>query len=134
MDTKSAYKLWFDEELGVLRFVVYRAFDADTARVFMDEILNYPEEQQRYLMASFGKDAQKVVDKETRQIIREKGKENKWRKIAIYGAKPGLKMLAKIVVTAAFGRGKETEFFLEEKEAVDWMKAEIEKDKAAKTG
>jgi hypothetical protein len=131
MEEEKKYKMWFDKESGILRTEIYVAFDPETATIYFDKILDFPDEQQRYVMVLLGVDAQEVVGKETRKILREKTVRSKWEKIAIYGAKPALRMLAKIMVTA-IGRAKNTKFYATEEECLDWLKAEMEKDKTAK--
>jgi hypothetical protein len=126
------YKTWFDEELGIIRLEIYESFDSDTATEYFDYIAGkFSKEQQRYHAIFLGENAQDVVDKETRRILRERFPQGS-AKVAIYGAKPGVRMLAKIILKA-MGKGKDTRFCADEKEAVEWLKAEMKKDKAAKT-
>jgi hypothetical protein len=132
MEAEKEYKMWFDKESGICRLEIYKSFDTETAEAYFDDFeKNYNEEQQRYFMIFLGEDAQDVVDKETRRILRERFPQGTG-KTAIYGAKPGVRMLAKIIL-AAMGKTKDTRFCADEREALDWLKAEIERDKAAKT-
>ena len=131
METKTAFKTWFDKESGILRSNIYKSFDPESTTAFFDEISSYTEEQQRYFLAFLGEDAQDIIDKETRRLVREKGKQTKWEKIAVYGAKPGLRMMAKIIATA-IGRGRDTKFCTDEKEALGWLKAQMEQAKTSK--
>jgi hypothetical protein len=72
-ETNMKYKTWFDKELGVMRLEIYKSFDSETAAEYFDDFeKNYNEEQQRYVMIFLGEDAQDVVDKETRRILRER--------------------------------------------------------------
>lgn len=123
------YKIWFDEESGMLKSEIYETFDAETSSSFFDEMLNnYTPDQQRYCLISLGNNAQDMIDKETRRISKEKGSNLKWEKIAVYGAKPVLRMLAKIILKA-IGKAKDTQFFETEEEAFAWLKAEMNVEK-----
>lgn len=124
------YKIWFDEKEGITRADIFESFNPEIATSFFDEIKdNFTEEQIKYFLACLGENAQDIIDRETRKVCTEKGKLIKWQKIALYGAKPGLRMLAKIVVKA-MGRGKDTGFFATEEEALAWLNAAKEKEKA----
>lgn len=122
------YDMSYDEKNKVLRAEVYEKFDAQTGVAFFKDFKSYSDEQQRYLLANIYEPAQKLVDKETRRTMRENAKGLKWEKIAIIGAKASLRMVVKIVLTAA-GKGKETQFFDAEEDALAWLKSEQEKAK-----
>jgi hypothetical protein len=123
MEAEKKFKIWFDGETGILRSEIYKPFNPERATAVFEEIFNnHSEEQQRYILVFLGPDAQAIIDKETRRLAREKTKDNKWEKIAIYGAKSGVRMLAKVVLTA-IGKGKDTKFFPTEKECVEWLVA-----------
>jgi hypothetical protein len=124
------YKVWYDEENGVLRADVLDTFDAETATAFFKEVNGkYTEEQQNYFMAYMSEEAQRLVDKETRRAARDGAALLKWDKLAILGAKPGLRMVTKIVMTAV-GKAKDTKFFDDEEKALAWLKTEKEKAKS----
>lgn len=132
MEPEKNFKIWFDEESGILRSEVYKPFNTENSIALFDEMSGkYTEKQQRYILVFLGENAQDMISKETRRVFREKGQQSKWKKIAIYGAKPGVRMLAKVILTA-IGRGNATKFFATEKECLEWLKAEIEEDKAPK--
>jgi hypothetical protein len=123
------FKDWYDEKEGILRVDVYERFDGETADMFFSGIpQKYNKEQQRYWLVNMSDDAQRLVDKEVRVIAAEKGKALQWEKIAICGAKPGLRMVSKIVLTAV-GKGSFTKFFSTEEEALAWLKEMQAKDK-----
>ncbi len=122
------FKHWYDEKEGMLRVDVLQRFDAEATDKFFTTVAEYTEEQQRYVLCFVDDDAQKLVDKETRKVAAEKGKLIKWSNIAIWGAKPGLRMVAKIVMTA-IGKGNSTKFFKSEEESLAWLKKLQEKDK-----
>jgi hypothetical protein len=122
------FKEWYDEKEGILYVDVIERLDAEAVgHLFTLIPQKYSKEQLRYWLVKISDEAQKLVDKETRQVAAEKIKVLHWDKIAFYGAKPGLRMISKIVLTAA-GRGDTTKFFKNEEEARAWLKEGEPKD------
>jgi len=122
------YKIWYDEDNGIMRADIFETFDVEASSGFFGYIdKNFTNEQQRYLLAYVAEAAQELPSKETRRSLRENAPTVKWDKIALLGAKPGLRMFAKIIVAAA-GKTKDTKFFTTEEKAIAWLKAEKEKD------
>ncbi len=127
MIERKKFKHWYDEKEGFLHVNVLERYDSESTEQFFSDMATYPEEQQRYVLCFVDDDAQKLVDKETRKVAAEKGKVIKWGNIAIWGAKPGLRMVAKIVLTAV-GKGRDLKFFDSEEECVAWLKERQQKD------
>lgn len=114
----------YDEKEGILHIHVLERFDVETVDLLCTLIpQKYSKEQQRYWLVKVSDEAQNLVDKEVRKIAAEKVKLLQWEKMAIWGAKPGLRMISKIVLTAA-GRNNSTKLFKNEEEAFAWLKAE----------
>lgn len=130
MIDRKKFQHWFDEKEGFLHVNVLERYDPEATAQFFSDMATYPEEQQRYVICFVNDDAQKLVDKETRKVAAEKGKVIKWGNIAIWGAKPGLRMVAKIVLTAV-GKGKSLRFFDSENEGVAWLKEQKSKDETS---
>jgi|GEM_PF-1212241 len=133
MIEKTEFKLWYDEENGVMRTVIFETLDAEASSSLFDSIKdNFEPEKHRYFLADMTSEkAQTLHDKATRRTLREKMPQVNWGKIAILGANPGLRMLTKIVMTAA-GKARDAKFFDKEEEALAWLKAEKEKEKEKK--
>lgn len=127
MIERKKFKHWYDEKDGFLHVNVLERYDPESTELFFSDMGQYPEEQQRYVLCFVDDDAQKLVDKETRKVAAEKGKVIKWGNIAIWGAKPGLRMVAKIVLTAV-GKGRDLKFFDNEEDCVAWLKERQQKD------
>ncbi len=130
METKKKFKLWYDEKEGVVRGEIYERFDAESLDQFYTEATKYTPEQQRYVVGWLFDDAQQMVDKEARKVAKEKGNLVHFEKMALIGAKPVIRMIAKIVMTAQ-GRGNSFKFCATEEEALAWIREEKEKDKKA---
>jgi hypothetical protein len=127
MIERKKFKHWFDEKEGFLHVNVLERYDPEATEQFFSDMEKYPEEQQRYVLCFVDDDAQRLVDKETRKVAAKKGKVIKWGNIAIWGAKPGVRMVAKIVLTA-LGKGKDLKFFDNEEGCVAWLKERQQKD------
>lgn len=128
----SKFKIWYEEDPGVLRADIYERFSLEEVNAFVDYIVdNYDEAKHKYALIYMGDEAQSMVDKETRKLVRERAQQVKWGKIAILGAKSFLRMFAKIAVTA-LGKADVTRFVDSEEEGLAWLKGEMEKETPAK--
>jgi len=132
MVEKEKYKIWFDQENEILRAEILEKFEPEDAVGFVDFLLKeFNPEQQRYFLVNIYHPAQVMPSKETRTTLREKGSLTNFYKMAICGAKPGLRMVGRIVV-AAIGKANDSKFFATEEEALAWLKNEKEKEKESK--
>ncbi len=125
---EKTFKLWYDEKEGVLRSEIYKKFDVETLEEYFNEVSKFTPEQQRYIIGWVFCDAQKMPDKEARRVAKEKFKSAHFKIIANLGAKPVIRMVSNIVMTAV-GQGKDNKYFETEEEALAWIRAEKEKDK-----
>lgn len=122
------YRAWYDEENGILCADILKKFEPEDAKGLMDVVVNeFNDDQRRYFLLNMSKDAQAMPSKETRKVMREAASLVKLNKIAISGAKPTVRMLGKIVVTA-MGKAKDSGFFDTKEEAIAWLKDIKEKE------
>ncbi len=124
------FKLWYDEKEGVIRSEIYKRFDVESLELYFNEISKFTPEQQRYIIGWIFDDAQQMPDKEARRAAKEKFKTANFKKVANLGAKPIVRMVSNIVMTAV-GKGKDNKYFETEEEALAWIRAEKEKEKKA---
>jgi hypothetical protein len=112
----------FDKENGILRAQIIGGLDTEQSVQIMDlaqELLkNKPK---HVLICDVSKSPFTVLDKPTRKVLKQRGLDLGWDRIAFIGADPTTKMMARIIV-ALWGKAKSTKFFASEKEAVDWLK------------
>jgi hypothetical protein len=73
------------------------------------------------LLADLSQTPNLNMDRETRRYIQEKGKSIYYDKMAVIGASPVTRMLAKIVM-GVIGRPDTIKFFTTEGDAVGWLK------------
>ncbi|NLI97510.1 STAS/SEC14 domain-containing protein [bacterium] len=122
------FKHWYDEKEGVLRGEIYERFNAETLEEISADLSKYTPEQQKYIVGHILDDAQQMPGKEERRIGKEKAGLVRFKKAAIWGAKPVIRMVASIVLTAQ-GRGKDVKFFVSEEEAIAWIREQKELEK-----
>lgn len=116
------YGIKYDQEEGMILADILETFDEEAGAGFLDTLKDeFTEEQRRYMLAYMAEEAQPLPDKNTRRLLRTKINEVPLGKVAIYGAKPGLRMVAKIIL-AAVGKGSDAKFFTSREEAFSWLK------------
>lgn len=122
------HKIWYDEGEGVLRFRLIGQWTVENfkeALARMQELLDGKEH--RYLLGDLSEATPQKYTKEFRKLVAEEGAKVPLDKVAITGASPVLRMMAKMLIAAAKVIRKipmEAKFFKTEKEALDWLKGE----------
>jgi len=118
------YKVNYDEKTQILHLDVLDRFDPQDVTALTSLLSNeFTTQQLRCLLANISEPAQAMPSKETRRALRDETTSITLDKIAICGAKPALRMVGRIVVTA-LGKAKQTRFFENKDEAVAWLKGE----------
>lgn len=116
------YDINYDPKERLLLADILETFDEEAGAGFLEKLKNgFNDEQRRYMLAYMAEEAQPLPDKKTRRFLREKTAEVPLGKVAIYGAKPGLRMVAKIIL-AAVGKGGDAKFFSTREDAFSWLK------------
>jgi len=116
------YKLWFDEDKGVLYIKTFGMLSKPEIDRLMAEIKkSFEGKTHRYILANVSDSPVELIDKEARQIYRKYAPEANFEKIAIVGASPTTRMIAKVAI-AVFGKTDITRFFKDEDEAFVWLK------------
>ncbi|NLI97509.1 hypothetical protein GX441_02480 [bacterium] len=118
---KEKFKVWYDEKEGVLQTEIYETFDVETLNQYFTEVSKYTPEQQSYFIGWMYDDAQKMPDKEARRIAKEKIKDLHFKKVVAIGAKPVIRMVYTIVITA-IGRKKDFFFCDTVEEGLTWLR------------
>ena len=122
------FRIWYDEKEEVLRTEMHERLDPETADKFYTEFENYPPEQQHQVIGWLFDDAQKMYDKETRRIAKERAKALQIKKMAVCGAKSAVRIVASVVISA-IGKSKDTKFCSTDEEALAWIREQKELDK-----
>ncbi len=116
------YSAEYDEKEGILRIGVLEKFDIPTVENFFKDVREkFGVEKSRKILAFVAEPAQEIPAKDTRQLLRKESPTVNWGKIAVWGAKPALRMVAKILMVAV-GKKDTVRFFENEADAVAWLK------------
>lgn len=116
------YKVWFDEEIGAVCFKQMEPLTVEDVHEVVPRILGLAEgKEHRYVFVDLSEANTGIVDREARKAFSELAAPQNFERIAVYGASPSMRMLAKIIL-AVTGVSKVTKFFKTEKEAREWLK------------
>lgn len=127
---KEKFKVWYDEKEGVLQTEIYESFDVETLERYFAEVSKYTPEQQSYFIGWMFDDAQKMPDKEARKYAKDKIKDLHFKKVVAIGAKPVIRMVYTVVITA-IGRKKDFFFCENVEEGLAWLREQKVLDKKA---
>jgi len=121
------YEMWYDEKLGVLRFKVINPLTAEDAREITPLAEKLMESKDtRAMLVDLTAGSSMGLSKEVRAAFREGPGPFKYEKIALYGANPVERMIAKAIL-AVSGSKQIARFFKNEEEALSWIKEEKKK-------
>lgn len=123
------YRLWFNDEHGVLYVQVLRTLTKEDIEAIIPEIkINLDGKPHRYLLGDLSEQRTEdgILDKEARQALRELASDADYDKIAVIGVRPMTMMIAKIGISVA-GKGDISRFFKTEDEALTWLKEDKER-------
>jgi hypothetical protein len=118
------YKIWYDEEAGVAYLKVINMLNADDVHGILpglDKLLE--DKDHRYVVVDLINNPPGLLDQPARKAFKSYAKSIDFDKIAMFGAKPFIRMLAKAAVMA-LGKFDITKFFSSEEEALRWLKGE----------
>jgi hypothetical protein len=116
------HKIYFDEDSGVARIDLHGPIHREDAQSIIrriDEV--FKDQKHRYLLNDVSGLPSLQIDKITRRTLQEGGKKLAIEKIAVLGASPMIRMIAKVVI-GVLGNNTDSKFFKTYKEAVDWLK------------
>lgn len=119
------YELNFNEEYGAVCLKVIKMLTKDDVHEMMpqaEKMFDNMPRGQKHILVDTSPDPSGVLEKQARKAFREYVQMMKVvDKIAIYGAKPMVRMMAR-AAAASLGKLKVTKFFTEQEEALAWLK------------
>lgn len=117
------YRIWYDFNLDALRIKNYYPLTKDDVTRLLPLVNKILEDKKQrcFLVDLTGLPIEKMVDKDSRQVIRNYKDNKEFDKIAVFGASPVIRMIAKVMISVAGSSGS-TKFFKSEDEAVDWIR------------
>jgi len=120
------YEVWYDEERGVLYLKTFHTMtEEDVREVMALNETKYKGIDIQYALVDMSEAAAEPISKGTRKAFREHAAILNYKKMAVVGANPAARMLAKVAL-AVIGQSKVTRFFKTEAEALGWLKGEKE--------
>jgi hypothetical protein len=121
------YKIWFDEGAGAAYLKVINMLNADDVHGILPGLNKLLEgKDHRYVVVDVTDNPPGLLDQPARKAFKSYAKKIDFDKIAMFGAKPFIRMLAKAAVMA-LGKFDITKFFEAEDEALAWLKGKEEK-------
>ena len=118
------FKMQYSEEKGALCINILHTLEADDVHEIVPLIETELEgKSNRHLLFDMSGTPSDSVSKEARQAFRENADLTNYDKVAIVGASPGARMIAKVALTIA-GVSKISRFFKTEDEALYWLKGD----------
>lgn len=116
------HRVYYEQENGVLRVEIVGELMYEEASPIIHTIQKeLAVREHGYILADMSRTPSFQLDRKTRKILQEEAVTLNLDKIAIVGANPVIRMLAKVLVTV-IGRGKSSQFFKTDKEALAWLK------------
>lgn len=114
--------IYYDEEQQILFAKPLRNFSAGEMKILLEEMAEKLEDKERRcLVADVSLVPTLQLNRETRKLLQEQGKRLALEMMAIVGASPITRMLAKIVTTV-LGIRNTSRFFKTTDEALAWLK------------
>ncbi|MBD3284771.1 hypothetical protein GF359_00380 [candidate division WOR-3 bacterium] len=119
----NKHKVWFDDEKGILFLKLSGTFTTADGERYIPEIERlYKDRDKHYLLCDLTDGGTELpTDKSYRKWLIDMYERIGFNRIAMFNAKPSMRMLAKIVLAAA-GKSNQVKFFSSHNDAVDWLK------------
>jgi hypothetical protein len=118
------FEIWYDEEQGVLYLKPFRTMTEEDVRELMAlRKTKFTGTETDYVLADMSETTTELPTKEARKVFKESLAILNSRKVAVVGASPAARMMAKIVL-ALTGQSKISHFFKTEAEALAWLKGD----------
>jgi len=115
------YKVWHDEANSIIRFSQTQPLDADDIREVSPIIEKLAAETGlKSILIDLSKGPSATLDKEARKALKDFAMPDMFAKIAIFGANPAMRMIAKVIF-AVTRSSDSTKFFKLEEEALAWL-------------
>ncbi|MBD3284762.1 hypothetical protein GF359_00335 [candidate division WOR-3 bacterium] len=118
------FKVWHDEKNNVLRYDQNESLKANDIRKVTPLIEKLAiQTGLRCILIDLSKGPAATLDKEARKALKDAAMPDMFEKIAIYGANPAMRMIAKIIFKIT-GSSESTRFYKSEEEAIAWLKGQ----------
>lgn len=116
------YKVWYDTELKAAHLKIINMSTKEDVEGYMpalDRLLK--DKPDRHVLVDLSDNPPGLLDKPARKAFRDYAESLRFDKIAMHGANPVIRMVAKVAVSA-LGMAHITKFFETKDEAIAWLK------------
>jgi hypothetical protein len=121
---KKNYELWYDDEQDILRFRLLGMLIEEDVCSILPEVQGLVGGNRRFLLlADLSQNPSGLISKRARQAFKERAQLAPIDQIAVTGANPATRMIAKVALMV-MGRSDTARFFKSEAEAITWLKGE----------
>jgi len=118
------YDVWFDESNRIVYLKTYHTLTENDVHELMEVAgKKFEGKEIRYSLIDLSEATSEPIQKGTREAFKKYADSLTYDKVAIVGANPTTRMLAKIAL-AVVGKSKVAKFFKTEEEALKWLKGE----------
>jgi hypothetical protein len=118
------YQVWHDKENDVIRFSQTESLNADDIRKVTPLIENLAKETGlKCILIDLSEGPAATLDKEARRALKEFAMPELFERIAIFGANPAMRMIAKVIFVITRSSDS-TQFFKTENDALRWLAEE----------
>jgi hypothetical protein len=116
------YETWYDEKHEVLYLKTFHTMTEEDVREAMAlSETKYKGIDIQYALVDMSEATAEPISKGARKAFKEHTGIMNYKKVAVVGANPAVRMLAKVAL-AVIGKSKVTRFFKTEAEALAWLK------------
>ena len=116
------YKVWFDDDADAAHLKIIKMSTEEDVNGYMPELDRLLKgKDERHVLVDLTDNPPGLLDKPARKAFRNYSEKLAFNKISMYGAKPVIRMVAKVAVSA-LGMADITKFFETKTQAIDWLK------------
>jgi hypothetical protein len=117
------HKVYCDETQNILYIRFVGKVDASGYRKVAEQINALPVEKRLQLIVDLSDAAAPFWDRKTRQVLADGTVQSDKSRMAVFGASPAIRVIAKMMLIA-LGQRDRTRFFKTEAQALAWLKEE----------
>lgn len=114
------HRVFYDKDHGVLRVEFVGDVDADSYIDVVRRVNALPESERMRTLVDLTETKAPSWDRATRQALADHSLDTPGSKMAVFGASPLVRIVAKMMVVA-LGQTDTTRFFAGEAEALEWL-------------
>ncbi|MBN2379323.1 STAS/SEC14 domain-containing protein [candidate division WOR-3 bacterium] len=122
------YEMWYNEEHEVLYVKTLAMLKEEDVNEIMPKVGQILEDKtRRLIIGDLSDNPTGLLSKGAREAFRKNADKIKVDKIAVIGANPSIRMIAKIALVV-MGKSQIAKFFSEEDDALRWLKGDAKRE------